>query len=53
MVKKKAHLNTLLDIMMISRPLCIKLPQIIGFTKHFDSNKNLVMNLFMVIMINI
>ena len=50
--KKKAHLNTLLDIMMISRPLCIKLPQIIGFTEHFDSKKNLIMNLFMVIMIN-
>ena len=63
------------------RPLCIKLPQMIGYVKCFDSNKtmsfkvadkkllkrilkydkelivslvhNLIMNLFMVIMINI
>ena len=23
------------------RPLCIKLPQIIGYVKHFDSNKTM------------
>ena len=25
--------------MMIIRPLCIKLPKMIGYVKHFDSNK--------------
>ena len=40
---KKVHLNTLLDI-MITIPLglgCIKLPQIIGYIKHFDNNKTI------------
>ena len=26
---------------MIIRPLCIKLPQMIGYVKHFDSNKTM------------
>ena len=25
----------------VIRPLCIKLPQIIGYVKHFDSNKTM------------
>ena len=25
----------------VIRPLCIKLPQMIGYTKHFDSNKTM------------
>ena len=25
----------------VSRPLCIKLPQMIGYVKHFDSNKTM------------
>ena len=25
----------------VIRPLCIKLPQMIGFVKHFDSNKTM------------
>ena len=29
---QKIHLNTLLDT-IITRPLCIKLPQIIGYVK--------------------
>ena len=36
---KKAHLNTIAynDNNNI-RTLCIKLPQMIGYVKHFDSN---------------
>ena len=37
---KIAHLNTLLNIMMILS-LCIKLPQMIGYVKCFDSNKTM------------
>ena len=38
---QKIHLNTLFDIMMMMsfRPLCIRFPQMIGYVKHFDSNK--------------
>ena len=25
----------------VTRPLCIKLPQMIGYVKHFDSNKTM------------
>ena len=25
----------------VTRPLCIKLPQMIGYVKHFDSNKKM------------
>ena len=25
----------------VIRPLCIKLPQIVGYVKHFDSNKTM------------
>ena len=25
----------------VIRPLCIKLPQMIGYVKHFDSNKTM------------
>ena len=35
---QKIHLNTLLDII---RPLCIKLPQMIGYVKNFDINKTM------------
>ena len=38
---QKIHVNTLLDIMDVVRPLCIKLPQMIGYVKHFDSNKTM------------
>ena len=38
---QKIHLNSSLDIMMMFRPLCIKLPQMIGYVKHFDSNKTM------------
>ena len=38
---KKAHLNTSLGIMMMIRPLCIKLTQMIGHIKCFDSNKTI------------
>ena len=27
------------------RPLCIKLPQMIGYVKHFDSNKTIILRL--------
>ena len=37
---KIAHLNTLLNIMMILS-LCIKLPQMTGYVKCFDSNKTM------------
>ena len=38
---QKSYLNTLLDIMVMCfiRPLCAKLPQMIGYVKCFDSNK--------------
>ena len=39
---QKIRLNTLLDIMMdVIRPLCIRLSQIIGYVKCFDSNKTI------------
>ena len=39
---KKIHLNTSLDIFDdVIRPLCIKLSQMIGYVKHFDSNKTM------------
>ena len=40
---QKSYLNTLLDIMMMCfiRPLCAKLPQMIGYVKCFDSNKTI------------
>ena len=39
---KKIHLNTSLDICDdVIRPLCIKLSQMIGYVKHFDSNKTM------------
>ena len=34
---QKIHLNTLLDT-IITRPLYIKLPQIIGYVKKFEGN---------------
>ena len=39
--KKKPYLNTLLDIMMMISLDHIKLPQMIGYVKHFDSNKTM------------
>ena len=40
---QKVHLNISLDTMMMVsiRPLCIKLPQMIGYVKCFDSNKTM------------
>ena len=36
---QKIHLNTLLDtIIMKMMPLCIKLPQMIGYVKKFEGN---------------
>ena len=29
------------DDVIVIRPLCIKLPQMIGYFKHFDSNKTM------------
>ena len=50
---QKVHLNISLDIMMIgyhddgvTRPLCIKLPQMIRYVKCFDSNKSMYENEF-------
>ena len=41
----KAHLNTLLDIMIMMNhyngPLCIKLPQMIEYVRCFDNNKTM------------
>ena len=35
----KNHLNSLFDTMiMMIRPLCIKLPQIIGYVKSFENS---------------
>ena len=34
---QEIHLNTLLDTMII-RPLCIKLPQMIGYVKTLEGN---------------
>ena len=40
---KKTHLNTLLDIMVMANldHYVIKLPQMIGYIKCFDSNKTM------------
>ena len=36
---QKNHLNSLFDTMiMMIRPLCIKLPQIIGYVKSFENS---------------
>ena len=36
---QKFHLSTLLDTMIIViRPSCIKLPQVIGYVKKFEGN---------------
>ena len=32
----------------VTRPLCIKLPQIIGCVKHFDSNKTILLRLMII-----
>ena len=38
---QKNHLNSLFDTMiMMIRPLCIKLPQIIGYVKSFENKYN-------------
>ena len=29
----------------VIRPLCIKLPQMMGYVKHFDSNKTMSFNI--------
>ena len=43
---KKARSNTLLDTVIMTlnndiKQLCIKLPQMIGYVKCFDSNKTM------------
>ena len=40
---QKVHLNTSLDndVDDVIRPLCMNLPQMIGYVKHFDSNKTM------------
>ena len=43
LIIKKAHLKYFLGYNDddVIRPLCIKLPQMIGYVKHFDSNKTM------------
>ena len=40
-MEKKAHLDTFLYTDDVIRSLCIKLPQMIGYVKHFDSNNTM------------
>ena len=41
---QKIHLNTLLDTMDendVSRPLCMKLPQMIDYVRKFEGNRTM------------
>ena len=40
-MEKRAHLDTFLYTDDAIRSLCIKLPQMIGYVKHFDSNNTM------------
>ena len=44
---KKAHLNIFLGYNDDAiRPLCLKLPQMIGYVKNFDSNKTMYFKVY-------